>query len=137
MARLGRRERLEKRKRLEALAALALSRKEAARRECEGLKALPKRERLLLQGIRPELGINRVNLLLMTHTKGCSAARGMAGQGSKGLVEKAKRKKLAFQGPRFAPAFMAPGHEELASNEPGKDVVEVLVPPETAFRKLG
>jgi len=136
MARLGRRERLEKRKRLEALAALKLARQAEARRECEGLKALPKRERLLLQGIRPGLSIDRVTLLGMTHTKGCSAARGMAGQGSKGLTEKAKRKKLAFQGPRFAPAFMAPGHEPLASNEPGKDTVEVLVPPETRFRKV-
>ena len=164
MARLGRRERLEKRKRLEALAALALSRKEAARKECQALKALPKRERNLLQG-RGKVDVNdfrsyadyignfqHTNTLRLgsnlektslpyksgdgVNTKWSKALPSGSGLDFSGNRPKGKPRKKSAQGPRFAPAFMAPGYEYLASNEPGRDTVEILVPPETRFRKV-
>lgn len=128
MARLGRRERLEKRKRLEALAQLSLLRKEQARQESEMLRSLPKRERQMLTGNMPDyLGISKVGLLGRTHYAGCSAARGMSGQGSKALVAKAKAQKAKGQGPRFAPAFMAPGFEALKTESPDNQDVLIRV----------
>lgn len=110
MARLGRKERHAKRERLEAVERLTLLRKDKAKQDAANLQSLPKRERMLLQGLSPSQGIHHLNLKGMAHTKGCAAGwAGGAGQGTKSSQEKAKAKRRVFlgQGPRFAPSFMA------------------------------
>lgn len=104
MAKLGRRERLEKRTRLASEKQLQLVRKEQVRAESKFASSMPKREMALLSGTQaPRHSLSSVNLKSMTHYAGAYVGR------SPGTKPK-ERKPMPD---RFKTAFMASGHEAL------------------------
>ena len=141
MSKLGKRERLERRKRKEALATLSLVRKEQVRLFAKRLEALPKRERLLLQGysvrggsVSYPLDVN--NVKAHSHYKGCWTGKGYAdakGRDLNSLISTSFSKPLGSPKKRdvqdrFATGFMALGHEGLTTHERGVDLEMVKGP---------
>lgn len=114
MAKLGRRERLEKRKRVEAMRQLAVVRKAAAEDDRALRRLLPKREYNLLKSGRSNavsMGLSRDNLLGHTHYAGAYVGR------SPGAMPPVRKP----MPPRFAKKFMAAGHEGVAEDDTGSE----------------
>lgn len=102
MARLGRRERHEKRARLEAERSITRLNIERAKTEEAKRISLPRRERNWLSGAGHS-GLSKDNLLSLTHYAGAYVGRS-PGTG------KVQRPAIPS---RFLPSFMASGHERL------------------------
>lgn len=106
MARLGKRERLEKREYLQAVRKITLIRKEEERQERARLEMLPIRERNWLVGRTVDLSV--ANISGKQHTKNLYIGRS-PGTG------KPERKAMPD---RFKASFMADGHEKLKTSSP-------------------
>lgn len=137
MAKLGRRERLEKRERKEALHQLAEARKSQGLLEASRLKALPSRERNWLLNTRPvHLGLSKDALMASTHKSRLYIGRSM-GSGTAKAGSKNKVNGITVRNPhRFLPAFMAKGHENLDTSGllPKSETVLIKLPPSKKFR---